>query len=193
MNQVSAHAHAIHPAGKTFHRIVDTAILANFAVMLWPLFDELHENLAEHLDTALVVFFLLELAVRFAADGFSVKKFFGESPTTVIKLGRWRVRVNWNQFDTAIILLALVPLLLPVVLPFLNTSLLRVMRLARVTHGMRHAPHLHRVSLRLVTLLRVARLARLVHGLRHVTHLRLGRFIPALRAAIRRMATTVKG
>jgi hypothetical protein len=67
-------------------------------------------------------FFLAELIIRLAGAGWHPWAFVAAS--------------RWNAFDTAVIGLALLPAL------GVDVTLLRVPRLARVVHSLRHASHL---------------------------------------------------
>jgi voltage-gated sodium channel len=108
-----------------FERVVLVVILANTAVLVWSLCDHHHEILLEHLHTAALVFFGVELAVRLRAAG-SLRRFLAS---------------GWNVFDASVIGLSLLPVL------GVGVTLLRIARLARVTHALRHVGHLRRADL----------------------------------------------
>ena len=74
---------------------------------------------SEFVHNLVLAFFVVELAVRFGRAGW--RRFF---------IGRW------NCFDAAVIALSTMPVL------GVDASLLRVARMARMVHLMRHASHL---------------------------------------------------
>ncbi len=111
-----------------FDRIVLGAIVANSAVTVAAFIDHSHEELLENVDLAILWFFAAELALRL----------------WITRLGFFRSL--WNTADAIIIVVALLP----------------------VAGGG-------------IGVLRLARLARSAHLLRHISHLRLWRLIGALR------------
>jgi hypothetical protein len=106
---MSDHAHP--PA---LELTVAGVIVANTGLMLWGFADHEHEHLIEHLETACLVFFGLELMVR-------------------LWLQRWSFfRSPWCIADSVIIVLSLLPML------GAGVTMLRVGRLARLAHLGRH-------------------------------------------------------
>jgi voltage-gated sodium channel len=108
-----------------FDKVVLAAIAANTAVLVWGWCDSAHEELIEPVHTGFLVFFTVELALRYRAAG-SLRAF---------------CRSGWNVFDTVVIGLAL----LPVLMPLGGTTFMRVTRVARfarVVHSLRHVSHL---------------------------------------------------
>lgn len=101
-----------HPPA--FEAVVAGVIVANTALLLWPLLDDTHEVLIDHIETACLLFFAVELLIRIRNHGWS---FF---------------RRPWCVADTAIIMLSVLPVL------GASVSLLRVGRLARLVHLSRH-------------------------------------------------------
>ncbi|WP_156764134.1 hypothetical protein [Mycobacterium sp. 852002-50816_SCH5313054-b] len=93
------------------HRLVTSLILVNVPVAGWA--ELTHDELAEHLDAALLAFFACEIAVRVALAV------------------RHRRFDRWLLIDAVIVTLA--------VLPF---GVLPVVRVARLTHLGRHLVHL---------------------------------------------------
>jgi voltage-gated sodium channel len=108
----------MHGNTSRFEHAVTAVILANSVVMLWGLLDHSREELLENVDLAFLWFFASELAVRL-----------------------WRARLGffhspWSCFDAAIIVLALLPVLGG------GIAVLRMARLARASHLLRHVTHL---------------------------------------------------
>lgn len=101
--------------------LVRTAIVANTALLVWSLGH--HSETLERLQFGFDAFFVVELLVRFAADRFSPRRFFLSG-------------TRWNIFDTAVLVVSLAPVL------GVNITVLRIARLARMTHGVRHVSHL---------------------------------------------------
>jgi hypothetical protein len=108
-----------------FERAVLAAIAANTGVLVWSLLDDSHEDLIEPLHTAFLLFFVAEMLARFAGAGFSVRTFVRQS--------------RWNAFDSAVIVLSLLPML------GVSIGVLRLARVARIVHSVRHATHLRLV------------------------------------------------
>jgi voltage-gated sodium channel len=111
----------------TLERAVTAVVVANAVVMLWGLIDRSREELLENVDLAFLWFFASELAVRL----------------WIARLGFFRS--VWNTADAIIIVVALLPVLGG------GIAVLRMARLARSAHLLRHVTHL-----RLWRLLRVA-------------------------------------
>jgi voltage-gated sodium channel len=105
-----------------FEKLVLAAIVANTGVLVWSLCDHTHEAIIEPMHTGFLVFFCIELIVRVRSAG-SLREF---------------VRSGWNVFDTIVILLSLMPVLMPVG----GDSWLRTARAARIVHSLRHVSHL---------------------------------------------------
>jgi hypothetical protein len=103
-------------ASVVFERISAGAVLLNTTVLVWGLLDATHHELAERIETAILVGFLVELIVRLHRTGWNLVRF---------------IRQPWAAFDALVILLALAPLPL-------NASLLRAARLGRLVHLGRH-------------------------------------------------------
>ena len=95
------------------------------------LIDHHHEHLLLRCEYGFLLFFVVELGVRLRAVGWRPRRFLARP---------------WNAFDTAVIALAFLPVL------GVSVTLLRVARLARVVHTLRHTSHL-----RLADLLRLLR------------------------------------
>jgi voltage-gated sodium channel len=111
-----------------FDRLVTGVIVANSALLVWGLIA--HDELAEHLETGCLVFFVGELLVRLRRNGWNTARF---------------LRDPWVAFDVVVIGLALVPTLIGT-----DASLLRLARLSRLIHWVRHLSHLRlwRLALR---------------------------------------------
>jgi hypothetical protein len=110
-----------------FEHAVTAVIVANSAVMLWGLIDHSHEELLENIDLAFLSFFTGELLIRL-----------------------WKARLGFfrsplNTADVVIIMLALLPVLGG------GITVLRMARLARAGHLLRHVTHLRLWRLFLVT------------------------------------------
>jgi voltage-gated sodium channel len=107
-----------------FEKLCAAVILTNTGLLVWAQFDGAHEELLKHIESVCLAFFVVELVVRIRSHG-------------------WRrfVRSPWCVFDSTIIALALLPVL------GADVSLLRVARLARVVHLMRHASHMRLLRL----------------------------------------------
>lgn len=101
-----------------FERAVRVAIVANTAVLVASFVDDTHEQLWEPVHTGFLMFFAVEIAVRFAGAGYSARRFLSD---------------RWNCIDAAVVGLSLLPVL------GVGVTLLRVARLARVVHTLRHA------------------------------------------------------
>ena len=118
---------------RRFDEAVLVAIITNTVVLVSGLI--VHEEWLETCDVAFLWFFVTELGVRLADVDFNPRRFFAES---------W-----WNGFDAVVIALALLPAV------GVGVTLLRVARLARIVHGLRHVSHL-----RLAAAARIARMRR---------------------------------
>lgn len=103
------------------NRLVIAAIIANTFTVAWLFFD--HNELVEHLDIAILWFFVAEILVRIK---------------TAVHRGTLRDR--WLWFDTTIIVLSLLPL-------GANLIALRIMRASRLIHFSRHMPHLRHLRI----------------------------------------------
>ncbi len=121
---------AKHVAHQTLlDRIVLAVIIVNTVVLAWDFLDEGHEEFIEIIDVAILLFFVVEIALRIKAAG---RQFW---------------RNGWLVFDIIVIALALLPL-------GANAFALRVLRGARLAHFGRHLPHLrHLTALRWVGVL----------------------------------------
>jgi hypothetical protein len=93
------------------HRVVTGAILVNLPVAAWV--ELTHDELAEHIDAALLVFFACEVTLRVAL---------------AVKRRRFDA---WLAVDALIVALALLPF-----------GLIPVVRAARLAHLSRHVAHL---------------------------------------------------
>lgn len=102
-------------------KIVLAAIAANTGVVIWGVWDTDHEELLEMAHTALLAFFTVEVGIRLKVAG------------------RQALKDRWLAFDTAVIVLSL--------MPFLGqaSSLMRVARAARLVHLAKHISHLRMV------------------------------------------------
>lgn len=127
-------AHAAEHGHGRFEQVVVGAIVVNTVVLVASFIDTAHEEMWEPIHVGFLLFFVGELLVRMHRAEWDLKRFMtGEGG-------------KWNVFDTIVVIVSLMPL---------------------VASGMD------------TTLLRVARLARVAHSIRHVGHLRLARFFPA--------------
>ena len=77
-----------HRAVEMFERVVLAVIVANTAVLVWGLLDHVRGDLIDTLHESFLLFFVAELAVRFAAAGFNPRRFFGS---------------GWNSFDAVVV------------------------------------------------------------------------------------------
>jgi voltage-gated sodium channel len=111
---------------RVFDKAILLAIVANSVVLVWGLVDHAHEELLDPVHEAFLVMFTAELGVRLHRVGWNVKRF---------------LRAPWNTFDALVIGLALAPAL------GLDVTLLRVARLARMVHALRHVSHLRAVHM----------------------------------------------
>lgn len=103
----------------TFEHAVNTAIATNSATVVW---DFIAANqFVEHIELGCLGVFVAELFVRLHRAGWNGVVF-------------WRDR--WTAFDMVVIGLALLPVL------GVDTSLLRIARLSRTVHWLRHVGHL---------------------------------------------------
>jgi Ion transport protein len=114
-----------------FDQVVAGVIVVNTAVLVASLIVDGHERPFEFVHDLVLAFFVVELAVRLRRAGW--RRFF---------TGRW------NSFDAAVIACSFLPML------GVDASLLRVARLAKVVHLLRHASHL-RLSRLLVPVTRL--------------------------------------
>lgn len=111
-------AETSHQAVRVFERVVLVAILGNTIVLVWGLIDHQYEPVLRAVEDCFLWFFVAELVVRLRAVGWGPRRFLSS---------------GWNLFDTAITLLAMLPVL---------GVRLRVARVARVVHTLRHTSHL---------------------------------------------------
>jgi Ion transport protein len=118
---VAATQTVITTTHNTLDRIVLAAIVANTALLVWSAVDDDDDEVIEVLDTAILWFFVFELALRIKAAG---RRFY---------------RDKWLVFDILIITLALLPL-------GENMTALRILRGARLAHLAKHLPHLRHVT-----------------------------------------------
>ncbi len=117
--QRGAHRLVFHPATQT---VIVTAIVLNGIVLGLQTFDEFSPgtyHMLNLIDRSFLAFFVIEIALRFIAEGCRPVKYF---------------RNGWNTFDTVVILLA--------VLPFIaaNASVLRMIRVLRIARLARVMP-----------------------------------------------------
>lgn len=103
-----------------FDRIVVAAIIMTPLIFVWELCDRDMEETLAAIDTGILGFFVIELAVR------------------VKHAGRKWYRDPWIWFDAVIIGLALLPL-------GEDMLALRLMRACRLAHMGRHLPHLRHI------------------------------------------------
>jgi hypothetical protein len=124
-------ARAVERHGGGFDQVVLVVIGLNTVILVASLIVDGHEHLFEMLHNSALAFFVFELLVRLRQTG--ARRFL---------IGRW------NSFDTIVIALSFLPAL------GVDSSLLRVARLARLVHLMRHVSHL-RLSRLLVPVTRL--------------------------------------
>lgn len=105
--------------GASFEHAVTGVIAVNSVLLVWELFD--HNEVTEHIESACLLFFLVELVVRWRRHQWNPLRF---------------LRNPWNAFDVVVILAALLPLV------GADSSLLRLARLSRAVHWLRHVSHL---------------------------------------------------
>jgi Ion transport protein len=101
-----------------FEHAVNAAITVNSVTVIWELFG--HSELAEQAELACLGIFVAELFIRLHRVGWDGIAFW---------------RSPWNAADVLIIGLTLLPVL------GADTSLLRLARLFRTVHWVRHAAH----------------------------------------------------
>ena len=106
-----------HNRSSPLDRVVMVAILTNLGLVAWSLVDDTNAELLERLDNAVLLFFACELAFRVAFTRLFFRSF-------------------WNVFDACVIVAALLPVAGG------GLALLRLARLARSLHLMRHTSHL---------------------------------------------------
>jgi voltage-gated sodium channel len=118
---------------RTCRRIVDsrwfdplmlTVIFVNAITLGLETYDSIEQSIGDELQTANAVIlglFVVELFIRFGADGFSPRRFF---------------RSGWNVFDFVVIGASFLPGLRE------NATLLRLVRLARIVRAIRLLPDL---------------------------------------------------
>jgi hypothetical protein len=119
-----------------FDPVVAGVIVFNTVVLVASLIVDGHESLFEVVHNLVLAFFVVELLVRLR------------------QAGARRFLIGWgNSFDAIVIALSFLPVL------GVDASLLRVARLARLVHLMRHASHL-RLSRLLVPVTRLGQFKR---------------------------------
>lgn len=96
-------------------RVVTAAIVANLPVALWV--ELTHDEIAEHLDMALLAFFACEIALR---------------TFSALRRGSFD---RWLVIDALIVAIALLPI-----------SVTPVMRCAKLAHVARHSMHLKHLT-----------------------------------------------
>jgi Ion transport protein len=109
---------------RRFEHAVTAVIIANSVLLVWGLIG--HDELADHLETGCLVFFVGELVVRLRRAGWNPVRF---------------LRSPWTAFDVLVIALSLAPMV------GADTSLLRLAKLARMIHWLRHVTGLRAVRL----------------------------------------------
>lgn len=117
--QRGAHRLVFHPVTQT---VVVTAIVLNGIVLGLQTFDEFSAStyhLLNVIDRSFLAFFVVEIALRFIAEGCRPVKYF---------------RSGWNTFDTVVILLAVLPIIAA------NASVLRLVRVLRIARLARVMP-----------------------------------------------------
>jgi hypothetical protein len=97
-------------------RLVTSMIVLNLPVAAWV--ELTHDELAEHIDAGILVFFAIEIGVRVAL---------------AVKRREWD---NWLVVDSIIVLLAMLPF-----------GAIPVVRVARLVHVSRHAGHLRHLTI----------------------------------------------
>jgi len=102
---------------KLFERMALVVIVTNTIVLVAGFVDDRHEHVLLAVETVFLWFFVAELGVRFRAAGWDARRFCAS---------------KWNVFDTVIIVAAFLPVL------GVGITLLRMARLARVVHSVRH-------------------------------------------------------
>lgn len=107
-----------------FEQLVTAVIGVNSVLLLWELFED--NEITERIESACLLFFVAELVVRWRRHRWNLIA-FGRNP--------------WNAFDVVVIGLSLLPLL------GVDASLLRLARLSRTLHWLRHISHLRLVPL----------------------------------------------
>lgn len=119
-------------ANKGGHHLVPTplrvattaAIIVNLGVVAWHYCDGEHEAIQTAAENVILTFFIVETTIKIKLLG--PKRFFGD---------------KWNCFDAAVIILSALPILAE------GLAALRVVRVARVLHLLRHASHLRLLDL----------------------------------------------
>ncbi len=119
----------VHEPGVQFERLVLAIIGLNAVVLVASLIIDGHEHLFEMLHNAILMFFVLEMVVRLRDVGWRPREFLAS---------------RWNAFDSAVVALSLLPVFGP------GTTLLRLARLSRLVHLLRHISHLRLADLMLL-------------------------------------------
>lgn len=112
-----------------FDQAVAGVIVFNIVVLVAGLTVDGYESLFEMLHNAILAFFVFELLVRLRDVGWRPREFLAS---------------RWNAFDSAVVALSLLPVFGP------GTTLLRLARLSRVVHLLRHVSHLRLADLMLL-------------------------------------------
>jgi hypothetical protein len=105
---------------RMFEPSVYAVIAVNAVVSVWSLLDSEHEEVFEPIHQSLMVFFTLEMLIRFIRCGCKPKLFLSN---------------KWNVFDLTLVLLGLLPML---GVGVIGLRLIRIARLARIAHSVRH-------------------------------------------------------
>ena len=106
-------------------RVATTAaIIANLGLVAWGLVDDGHEEFLSAAENVILTFFVVETTTKILLLG--PRRFFSD---------------RWNCFDTIVIVVSALPLLGE------GLAALRVVRVARVFHLLRHFAHLRLLDL----------------------------------------------
>ena len=108
------------PFDRWFEPTVWVMILANAGVTAWAFADEEHEWLIEPLHRGFGIFFTIEILIRLGQVNFNPRRFAGN---------------RWNLFDLTLVLLSMLPAL---GVSVIGARLIRLARVARVFHSVRH-------------------------------------------------------
>lgn len=101
-----------------------TAILVNLGIVAWHYLDHEHEAVQTVAENVILAFFVVETTAKIMLLG--PRRFFSS---------------RWNCFDTVVIVLSALPMAAE------GLAALRVVRVARVLHLLRHASHLRLLDL----------------------------------------------
>jgi voltage-gated sodium channel len=119
-----SHSEALSPKMAKLQNATIAVILFNTLLLAWSMFDHANEHMIEGFETGCLAFFVIELGMRIDDKGW--KQFFSE---------------GWSIFDTAVIVVSLLPVL------GMHMSVLRVAKVARLVHLSRHISHLRLLDL----------------------------------------------